>query len=374
MARVALWMATVSTAVARDSKLLRVALGKLPRRSASGTHFLSHNHYPNLGAGQEDTILIKNYEDAQFYGAIEVGTPGQSINVVFDTGSSNLWVPNTKPMLTRHHIYDHSGSETYVENGTAFAIEYGSGPVAGEYSRDDVAIGEDLILKNYLFAEVDDTKGLGVGYLLGKFDGILGLAWGSISVDGVPTPLEAMLAGNQLEENVFAFYLGEGRSSELVFGGVDPDHYEGDFTYVPLSSQTYWEIQLEDLQVGGQSMTSAAKAIVDSGTSLLTGPSADVAKIAEAVGAIPVGNTGEYSIKCDGDSPDITVQIAGDDFVLHLADYVLDNEGQCIFAMMGMDVPEPAGPLWILGDVFMRAYYVKFDVDNKQVGIAKAKA
>mmetsp|Transcript_17170 Transcript_17170/g.52171 ORF Transcript_17170/g.52171 Transcript_17170/m.52171 type:complete len:375 (+) Transcript_17170:38-1162(+) len=374
MARVALWMATVSTAVARDSKLLRVALGKLPRRSASGTHFLSHNHYPNLGAGQEDTILIKNYEDAQFYGAIEVGTPGQSINVVFDTGSSNLWVPNTKPMLTRHHIYDHSGSETYVENGTAFAIEYGSGPVAGEYSRDDVAIG-DLVLKNYLFAEVDDLSGLGAAYALGKFDGILGLAWGSISVDGVPTPLEAMLAGNELEQNVFAFYLGQGRrSSELLFGGVDPDHYEGDFTYVPLSSQTYWQITLEDLQVGGTSMTNATKAIIDSGTSLLAGPSADVAAIAKAVGAIPLGRTGEYFIKCDGDSPDMTFNINGNDFVLRLSDYVIEDEGECIFAMMGIDLPAPTGPLWILGDVFMRAYYVKFDVDNKQVGIAKAKA
>ena len=42
--------------------------------------------------------------------------------------------------------------------------------------------------------------------------------------------------------------------------------------------------------------------------------------------------------------------------------------------MTGIDVPAPAGPLYILGDVFMRAYYVKFDVAQSRLGIAKAAA
>ena len=328
--------------------------------------------------GEVDSIVINDYQDAQYYGEISVGTPPQKLEVVYDTGSSNLWVANFAE--GRHHYYDSSKSATHAVNGSTFHIQYGSGPVSGFYSRDVVTMG-DIPLTSYLFAEVNNTAGLGPAYALGKFDGICGMGLDDISVDGVPTPLMALVASGKLSEPVFAFYLGhDGAAGELVLGGVNPAHFTGEFKYVPVIPTAtnkfgYWEIALDNITIAGKSVSSAHRAIIDSGTSLLAAPSADIKAIAAAVGAKPLGPipplNKEYTIPCDGPGPDITISIAGAEYVLTKKDYTLQNGPQCLFAMTGLDVPAPAGPLYILGDVFMRAHYVKFDYEHRQLGFAK---
>merc|ERR1712232_1423086 len=133
----------------------------------------------------------------------------------------------------------------------------------------------------------------------------------------------------------------------------------------------------DDLRVGDESVTSVRKAIVDSGTSLLVVATADMAKLAAKVGAtrmapFPPLNK-EYKIDCNAPAPDLDFVIGGKTYALTKEDYILKEGGTCLFGVMAMDVPRPAGPLYILGDVFMRKYYVKFDIDGKRMGFATAK-
>ena len=70
-------------------------------------------------------------------------------------------------------------------------------------------------------------------------------------------------------------------------GGTDPNYYSGAITYVPLKEATYWEIQLAGFQFGSTQFvpTEGQSAIVDSGPSILTGPSDVVKQIADSIGA-----------------------------------------------------------------------------------------
>jgi len=329
-----------------------------------------------LYGGKKTFINIDDFMNAQFYGEIGVGSPPQHLKVIFDTGSSNLWVPNKKPLFTQHQIYNHGKSSTYKKNGTIFKIEYGSGPVSGFFSRDNVELG-DLSLDNYNFAEVDNVQGLGPAYYIGKFDGILGLGWDSIVVGGGKSPFGALVESGQLEKQEFAFYLGNLEEGELVLGGSNPNHYEGKVTTVPLIAETYWEVALGGITVGPnkEKVGNTTRAIVDSGTSLLAGPSREVKRIAQLLGATPLV-AGEYAIDCSkiASAPSLTFKLGEGYFTLDANDYVLQEQGVCLLGMMGINIPPPNGPLWILGDVFMRKYYTIFDWGNKQLRIAKAIA
>jgi hypothetical protein len=323
--------------------------------------------------GSVDPIVINDYQNAEYYGDISVGTPPQTFTVIFDTGSSNLWVPSSQCSNCGSHVkYDDSKSSSYAANGTAFNIQYGSGPVSGFLSEDTVAVG-DVTVKDQTFAEITDVTGLGAAYSLGKFDGILGLAFQSISVDNIPTVFQNMIP--KLEKPLFSFYLGktDGAPGELLLGGIDDKKYTGDITYVPLSNETYWALDLTSMTAEGDSITSAKRVIIDSGTSILAGPSADVEALAKKVGARrSFINRNEYVISCSKvDSlPTINVGIGNATFALEGADYIINAGILCLFAFTGIDVPTEE--LWIMGDVFMRKYYTVFDWGNERMGFATA--
>lgn len=342
------------------------------------------------GSDGEETILqkdeseiIKDYANAQYYGTVSIGSPAQDFQVIFDTGSSNLWIPKVGcthcgiPIIAPKHKYDHSKSSSFAEDGGDFEITYGSGSVSGFFSKDDVTLADDIVVSGQRFAEVQDAGGLGMAYSLGKFDGILGLGFTSISIDHTPTVFENAIKQNVVDQPVFSFYLGDNAPGELTFGGYDTSKFEGDLVYVKLLAATYWEIALDGIKAGDYSSEGTddkkITAIVDSGTSLIAGPKAEIQKLATTVGATP-NIMGEYTIDCAKveDLPDIVFKIDGNDYTIAGKDAVIQAQNTCLFAFVGMDFPPP-GPQWILGDVFMRQYYTVFNYVDKTIGFAKAK-
>ena len=288
-----------------------------------------------------------------------------------------MWVPSSECgsiACYLHNKYDSSSSSTYKKNGTEFAIRYGSGSLTGFVSEDTVRIG-DLEIEDQLFAEATSEPGL--AFAFGRFDGILGLGFDTISVNKIVPPFYSMINDKLLDEPVFAFYLGnadtEGDNSVATFGGVDKSHYTGELVKIPLRRKAYWEVDFRSIAFGDEvADLEDTGVILDTGTSLIALPSKLAELLNREIGA-KKSFTGQYNVDCDKrDSlPDLTFNLAGHNFSISPYDYILEVQGSCISTFMGMDFPEPVGPLAILGDAFLRRWYSVYDLGNSAIGLAK---
>ncbi|KAK4218318.1 vacuolar protease A [Rhypophila decipiens] len=321
-------------------------------------------------------VPITNFMNAQYFSEITIGTPPQTFKVVLDTGSSNLWVPSSNCgsiACYLHAKYDASASSTYKKNGTKFEIRYGSGALSGYVSQDTMSIG-DLTIKGQDFAEATNEPGL--AFAFGRFDGILGLGFDKISVNGIVPPFYQMIDQKLLDEEVFAFYLADTEGeSEVVFGGIDKSRIDGKITTIPLRRAAYWEVDFDSISYGDDTAElENTGVILDTGTSLIALPS-QLAEMLNAQMGAKKGYNGQYSIDCaKKDSlPDVTFNLAGHNFTLEAKYYILEAGGSCISTFFPMDMPAPIGPLAILGDAFLRKYYSIYNLADKSVGIALAK-
>ncbi|ESW99655.1 hypothetical protein KL918_001411 [Ogataea parapolymorpha] len=340
-----------------------ISIGKRSDESASSGH----------------NTPLTNYLNAQYFTEIQLGTPGQSFKVILDTGSSNLWVPSsdcTSLACYLHTKYDHDESSTYQKNGSSFAIQYGSGSLEGYVSQDTLTIG-DLVIPKQDFAEATSEPGL--AFAFGKFDGILGLAYDTISVNRIVPPIYNAINLGLLDTPQFGFYLGDTSKSEqdggeATFGGYDVSKYTGDITWLPVRRKAYWEVKFSGIALGDEyAPLENTGAAIDTGTSLIALPS-QLAEILNSQIGAEKSWSGQYQIDCDKrDSlPDLTFNFDGYNFTISPYDYTLEVSGSCISAFTPMDLPAPIGPMAIIGDAFLRRYYSVYDLGRDAVGLAKA--
>jgi len=352
----------------------------LARPQLTGKNYKNSDAYlqAKFANGGSATIPLTDQDDVSYYGPITIGTPPQDFLVLFDTGSSNLWVPSSKcPQSNKacqaHHKYNSSQSSSYVANGTAFAIQYGTGSLTGFISQDTMNIG-GLNVKNQNFAEAMVEPGN--TFVDAAFDGILGMAFDSISVDHATPVWYNLVSQGLVSKPLFTFWLnkweGQTPGGELTLGDIATDRFSGSLSYVPLTSDTYWQFDVSQVLVAGQSLGVSGSAIADTGTSLIIGPLAAMNQLNKQIGA---GADGSIACSSRGKLPVVSFVISGNTFTLSGYDYVVvipGSDGAADQCVSGFQGTEGLPVQFILGDVFISTYTTVFDFGGNQVGFAKS--
>jgi len=327
-------------------------------------------------------------------GQITIGTPEQPFTVLFDTGSSNLWIPDsscggkgsslTTTQCKSKDEFDSSSSSTYVADGTIFNITYGLGFANGFDGMDTVRFGaagtSQLAIPNTTFAQATDFD---QSFLQSNMDGILGLAFQSISVNNMTPPFINAVQQNLVPQPLFTVWMDTAGDSEeddpaggmFTFGAVDSVNCGQLIDWVPLTDESWWEFQVDNCTVGDANITTDPSAVVsDTGTSLLIGDSKIVKVIAKKVKAKYYSSYGIYLIKCDATYDPITFTINGRQYNLTSDVLTMDlgiGQNQCLFGAAPMDgLSDNYGLDWILGDPFIRAFCQIYDVANNRIGLA----
>eukprot|EP00929_Paragymnodinium_shiwhaense_P028466 TRINITY_DN1648_c0_g1_i5.p2 TRINITY_DN1648_c0_g1~~TRINITY_DN1648_c0_g1_i5.p2 ORF type:complete len:384 (+),score=99.78 TRINITY_DN1648_c0_g1_i5:60-1211(+) len=323
------------------------------------------------------SIPLTDLQDAEYYGEVDVGTPPQKFQVIYDSGSSNLWVPNADcdNCKTGSPRYDASKSSTYAKDGKSFQIQYGTGSCNGFIGKDSVSLG-GLTVTGASFAQISHEAADVFGQA--PFDGILGLGPAAAAVDKVPMPMQLLVDQGKIQHNVFAFYLSSGgkAGSTLSLGGPDSQFYTGDFHYVPVAAAAkllpYWLVSASDVKIGGESMgcnfLTGCEMVVDTGTSVIAGPPSAVNKWISKIGKVNQDCSGVDKL------PTVTFSMGGKDFDLGPEFYVIKvSQGGQTQCELGIQAINAGVPIYILGDPFLRKYYTVWDADQKRVGFATAK-
>ncbi|CAL1697154.1 unnamed protein product [Somion occarium] len=288
--------------------------------------------------------------NALWYGTIKVGTPPQSFRVDFDTGSSDLFLPTLHCSVNcaGHKAYDHTKSSSSKSSSKTFNLHYGDGSqVTGIQYEDTIEIA-GMKAHNQTLGAADSYSS---GFANDRFepDGLMGMAFKSISDYHAEPVFSSLITQNQSDEAMFAFKLAHD-DSELYLGGVNKALYKGDFTWLSLTEEAYWQVHMDGVTLdgtlvtdnstsnanvseasipsnlphhsapsGASTLTSSKKiaAIVDTGTTLLVGDSKTVERIYSLVpgaqSAEHYAGPGFYSFPCDA-TPDIGLIFNGTEF------------------------------------------------------------
>lgn len=395
---------------------------RIPVARVSSGAVTKRDPHPRLSTRASFTeSLVNNITGGGYYASVTVGTPGQDLDLVLDTGSSDAFLIAQDANLCESRIlqayydttcgqtFDPSQSSTYqVAVPGGFQIEYLDGSTAsGDYIKDKFSIGGVTV----------DALQMGLANKTATGIGVLGIGFtaNEATASEYPNLIGQMLNQSLIPTRAYSLYLNDYYSStgNILFGGVDTEKFIGELAVVPIlpdaqtQNYTSFTVGMTALSLSFSNGTTynaslsgdSLDAILDSGTTLSYLPDDIATPLFTAVGAydyssslLSSADTGLALVDCRLVSSGLvltfrfnnaaTITVPADELVIDAFDQdeIPDDvpfEETCLFGIQSSGSANSGGSAAqasyaLLGDTFLRSAYVVYDIDNRQVGLAPA--
>lgn len=330
--------------------------------------------------------------------------------MIFDTGSSDLWVASAgfeclnargKPVATGKCNFGPLWDGKYEEGQVArqnFNISYGDGEyLTGTLGYEDVTIA-GIKVNHQEISAVQEGYWVGDGVT----SGIVGFAYSSLTAayKGTNPANDNPQTNNIHYDNWITNAIDEGKidslfsvaiergagggGGQVALGGLPTIDFDHDFASTPIeiysftdrhpqeaTNYTYYTIQPDGMLVDGQNVAIDFPVIVDSGTTLVYFPKSLTRAINTAFNPPSVNIGGLWENSCDATPPDVSITIGGKNFKISPQELLLQGKlgkdpqtGGCVCGIQ----PSP-GP-YILGDVFLKNVVAVFDIGESEMRFA----
>lgn len=322
-------------------------------------------------AGAKASVALKPTSGYVLWqGNVGVGTPAQSVKVTFDTGSADF--------VTNLDQYNAKKSSTGKNTGNKFSVYYADGSgESGYVYNETVTVGKSVAKKQAVgiptWSSFDSEE-----------PGLVGMAFQSISQMKRRPLVQTLFAQGSIPKAMFGVALSrDNTNAEMQLGGYHRSKIASgsSLEWEPIdNSGGFWVLNDVDITMSrtlkGKTSTASVKgisAIMDTGTTLMYGPTADVKALYEGANVTTVthgSSTYGYYTK----TPDITFTVGGKDYAIKDAavTYTSAGNGFKYGSLIGTDDLGLADGQWLVGDPWFSSMYTVFDITNTRLGIAPA--
>lgn len=372
----------------------------------------------NNHLNKRDTNTVKFIDDTiAYYVNITVGSQGQQILALLDTGSSDLWFPGPenkeckdgKPSGPRFvdspdlsspetdakqssiaefaneiqnycsssNVFNYHESDTWHSNNSEFKISYLDGSIStGLWGYDDVEI-DGISISNFSFAVTNSSNAsaiLGIGF--DKSETTYIMNDNPYTYSNFPLRLKE---DGYIEKIAYSLSTGDDFNGSLLVGGVDHSKYSGDLITVPIISDFNSQITLSGLGLKNDDddietiSSTFYPTLLDSGTTTANFPHQLLDPLAERLGStleiIKHDSYEYYDVDCNYLSKDnftIEFDFSGKIISVPLTNIIDQNNETCFLKIVSL-----TDDIVILGDIFLSSIYVVYDLEDKEISLAQ---